>query len=133
MTQAGEAGAGGVVFGPGGRVLLLRYRSGAWAFPKGHIEPGETPQETAVREVQEETGVTARVIAPLSTTRYLNDRGTRREIQWFRMTTEATSLSLESTFGEGGFFEPDAALTLLSYPEDQTLLREALGQAAAGG
>ena len=37
--------------------LLLHYESGHWDFPKGHIEPGEDAQETARRELEEETGI----------------------------------------------------------------------------
>lgn len=123
------SGAGGVVFDPLGHVLLVRYRgSGAWAFPKGHVEEGETFEQTAVREVQEETGVRASVVAPLTTTRYTNDRGEAREIHWFRMQVEAAATALEDTFAEGGFVESGTALTLLSYPEDQQLLRAALAQ-----
>lgn len=37
--------------------LLIQHRSGHWGFPKGHVEQGETEQQTAVREVYEETGL----------------------------------------------------------------------------
>ncbi|THF69420.1 NUDIX hydrolase [Deinococcus sp. Arct2-2] len=122
-------GAGGVVFDSLGRVLLVRYRgSGAWAFPKGHVEPGETLEQTAVREVQEETGIRASVVAPLQVTEYTNDRGEARQIHWFRMTGEATTAALEDTFAEGGFRDCAQALAQLSYPEDQQLLRAALAQ-----
>ena len=36
-----------------------------WSLPKGHIEEGETPEDTAVREVAEETGIIGEVLAPL--------------------------------------------------------------------
>ncbi|MFB9994856.1 NUDIX hydrolase [Deinococcus oregonensis] len=125
-------GAGGVVFDSLGRVLLVRYRgSGAWAFPKGHVEPGETLEQTAVREVQEETGIRASVVAPLRATQYTNDRGEARQIHWFRMQVEAASTTLEDTFAEGGFIEAAQALAQLSYPEDQQLLRAALAQLGA--
>ncbi len=42
--------------------LLVQEKSGFWVFPKGHMEPGETEQETAMREIKEETGLTVRVI-----------------------------------------------------------------------
>lgn len=38
-----------------------------WSLPKGHVEAGETPEVTAVREIAEETGIAGRVIAPLGT------------------------------------------------------------------
>lgn len=38
-----------------------------WSLPKGHIEVGETPEVTAVREVAEETGIEGRIVAPLGT------------------------------------------------------------------
>lgn len=39
------------------QVLLVKHRKGHWAFPKGHSEEGETAQETAFRELLEETGL----------------------------------------------------------------------------
>lgn len=55
-----EKSAGAVVFRKAGqkiKYLLLHYESGHWDFPRGHIERGETEQETAAREIEEETGI----------------------------------------------------------------------------
>lgn len=38
-----------------------------WSLPKGHLEEGETPEDAAVREVEEETGIRGRILAPLGT------------------------------------------------------------------
>jgi 8-oxo-dGTP diphosphatase len=58
-------GVTGIVRAADGRVLLLRHRlwpaEGQWGFPSGFAERGETFQETVVREVREETGLTVRV------------------------------------------------------------------------
>lgn len=46
-------------------VLLVHHNAtGKWVFPGGHVDPGEAPHEAALREVLEETGVRARIIAP---------------------------------------------------------------------
>jgi 8-oxo-dGTP pyrophosphatase MutT (NUDIX family) len=50
---------------PGGR------REGVWALPKGLIDEGETPAETAVREVAEETGATGRLVSKLGDVKYV--------------------------------------------------------------
>jgi 8-oxo-dGTP pyrophosphatase MutT (NUDIX family) len=55
----------------GSRILLISVLEGRrWQLPKGHIESGETPEEAAVREVREETGVSGRVRAPLPGVEY---------------------------------------------------------------
>ena len=40
-----------------GKVLLIKQHQGFWGFPKGHVEDGETEEETAAREVKEETNI----------------------------------------------------------------------------
>ena len=45
--------------------MRARRDPAAWVLPKGHIEPGETPEAAAVREVEEESGCLATIVAPL--------------------------------------------------------------------
>lgn len=56
-----EKSCGAVVYRAGETyidVLLIQHRNGGhWAFPKGHVERGETEEETALREILEETGL----------------------------------------------------------------------------
>lgn len=72
-----EVSAGGVVYrrtrkGPKIALAARRTQKGelVWGLPKGQIEPGETQEQAAVREVREETGLDAKIEASLGTTRY---------------------------------------------------------------
>lgn len=55
-----EKACGGVIV-KGGKVLMVLQDNGVFAFPKGHVEEGETEEETALREILEETGLKTRL------------------------------------------------------------------------
>lgn len=75
-----EFSAGGVLVRiVRGRPMVAAIRprgkpEGLWALPKGQIDPGESPAETAVREVREETGVSGRLVEKLGDVRYVYTR-----------------------------------------------------------
>ncbi len=75
-----EFSAGGVLVKViRGRPMLAAIRprgkpGGVWALPKGNIDPGERPEETAVREVGEETGVEGRLVEKLGDVKYTYTR-----------------------------------------------------------
>jgi diadenosine hexaphosphate hydrolase (ATP-forming) len=120
-------GAGGVVFNATGKVLLIQYpesRGGGWSFPKGHIDPGETPEVAAVREVHEEGGIGAEIVGSLKPTRYVNPRGVSREIFWFAMRTSDLKARPEPGF-QADFYDPTEAMKLLSHAENWDLLESA--------
>ncbi|GGD26369.1 NUDIX hydrolase [Hyunsoonleella pacifica] len=81
---------GGKVYNEKGKVLFI-YRNGKWDLPKGKIEKKESIEETAIREVEEETGVTGlKITKPLETTYHIFKRRGRYRIKityWFEMTT----------------------------------------------
>ena len=55
-------------------LLVFRGKHNDWTFPKGHCEPGETFEETAVREAKEETGLSVELIRALSTMEYIDSQ-----------------------------------------------------------
>jgi 8-oxo-dGTP pyrophosphatase MutT (NUDIX family) len=69
-----EVSAGGVVFrsrdGGGFDVALILTHERRWQLPKGWIDEGESPEQTAVREVREEAGLEAEVVGPLDVIAY---------------------------------------------------------------
>ena len=92
--------AGGLVFVDGKLLALERYNQ-VWLFPKGHIDPGETPQIAALREVKEETGLSARIIEKLgsSSYRFLEDGVEHfKTVEWFLMEAEPGRIIPEKDF-----------------------------------
>lgn len=87
--------AGGLVFNPEGKALFI-YRRGRWDLPKGKVDPGETPPETAVREVREETGIRQVAIKRhlADTLHTYREKGKRmlKRTYWYAMETADTSL-----------------------------------------
>ncbi|MGB0185449.1 MAG: NUDIX hydrolase [Flavobacteriaceae bacterium] len=82
---------GGKVLNPEGKILFI-FRNGKWDLPKGKAEHKETIDETALREVEEETGVTGLTITkPLDITYHIFKRNNQYFIKttyWFEMYSE---------------------------------------------
>lgn len=97
--------AGGVVVNGRGERLMIR-RNGRWDLPKGHVEPGESTEVCAVREIREETGAEAEVAAPLCTTwhAYFFPPTARWELKrthWFALRACDDSAALRPQTEEG--------------------------------
>jgi len=83
---------GGLVYNAKGEVLFI-FRNGKWDLPKGGIEKGEEIEETAMREVEEETGVGGlKIVHKLDKTYhvFINNNGKYKlkMVQWFEMVTD---------------------------------------------
>ncbi|MBQ8272547.1 MAG: NUDIX domain-containing protein [Tidjanibacter sp.] len=95
--------AGGLVENEKGDILIIT-RKGWRDLPKGHIDEGESAEEAALREVQEETGLQeAEIVAPLCTTRHFHCAYGRWEVkqtEWFLMFAPGEEPALSPEEGE---------------------------------
>jgi 8-oxo-dGTP pyrophosphatase MutT (NUDIX family) len=84
---------GGLVYNKAGDVLFI-FRNGKWDLPKGGIEKGEEIEDTAIREVEEETGVTnLKITHKLQKTYHVFKRGGKYKLKvthWYEMRTDFT-------------------------------------------
>ncbi|MFT5834592.1 MAG: 8-oxo-dGTP pyrophosphatase MutT (NUDIX family) [Cognaticolwellia sp.] len=92
--------AGGVVYNDHGEILMI-YRRGFWDLPKGKMDEGESIEETAIREVQEEVGLNdIKIVKPLPTTfhtyRNRKDKRCIKPTYWFAMKTSETEVTLQT-------------------------------------
>lgn len=127
--------SGGVVF-LGKKVLLLRKINGDWVLPKGKIEAGETPDQTAVREVFEETGIHAEVVAFLGETAYQfknmwsNHEVIDKNVFWYVMTARSIKLKplKEEGFVDARFVDFFEITDYLRYEDELSIVRRGFSQ-----
>jgi 8-oxo-dGTP diphosphatase len=121
--------AGGVVTRPSAsdsfEVLVVhRPRYGDWSLPKGKAEAAERDEDTALREVEEETGYRCALGEELATVRYRDRRGRNKNVRFWHMTvTSEQPWVPNAEVDERRWISPVAAATLLSYDADRRLLR----------
>jgi 8-oxo-dGTP diphosphatase len=107
-----------------GRLALVhRPRYDDWSLPKGKLDPGESFEDAALREVEEETGLRCRLVRELPPTEY-EVRGRPKLVRYWLMEVEAETPFVENDeVDELRWAEPAEALALLTYDRD----REPLG------
>ena len=97
-----------------------------WSLPKGKLEKGESWQEAALREVEEETGYTAEPIAELPHVSYLDRKGRRKLVRYWLMEPLDGGFEPHGEVDELRWVAPEEAGELLTYPHDKELVDTAL-------
>ena len=130
-----EYSAGGIVLHDG-KVLLIKNaalrdpKKAYWGFPKGHINPGESSRDAAVREIKEETKIQAEIVSKLGESQYVFSRSGERivkHVDYYLLRYKSGDVEAqELEVLEVKWFDPKEALELLSFKKDQDFLKQAL-------
>ena len=132
MSDSVTLAAGGVVLRPypSGREVLIvhRVKHQDWSLPKGKLDPGESPADAALREVEEETGVRAELGPALEPMSYPIPSGTKH-VWWWAMTPvtgDPTQRPADGEVDQARFVPVTEVADLLTYPADLALVQQAL-------
>ena len=136
MAARLERSAGVVCFrdGPGGRAFLVLDHGTHRDFPKGHLEPGESDRDAALRELGEETGIGPADVELLDGFAreigyYFRDRKKRlikKTVAFFLGRTAATQVKVSHEHVGGAFLPADEALATVTHAGPRAVLRAAI-------
>jgi 8-oxo-dGTP diphosphatase len=117
--------AGGLVLRDGQVCVVHRPKYDDWSLPKGKLDPGETFEEAALREVEEETGLRCRLGDELAEVRYRDNKDRPKVVRyWLMDPLEDLGFSPDAEVDDLRWVNPSEAVELLSYDHDRELVRD---------
>ena len=134
MSHGTRKAAGGVIVRPtasGGTEVLLVHRPHRqdWTFPKGKVEPGESDEACALREVEEETGLRCALGDELLTISHIDHKQRLKVVRYWLMRPIGGEAAPHNEVDDVRWLSPAEASGMLTYPRDRALL-DALAAAA---
>jgi 8-oxo-dGTP diphosphatase len=128
MSSEEVRAAGGVVMRDGLLAVVHRPRYDDWSLPKGKLDAGETLEQAALREVEEETGLRARLVRGLPAVHYHDSRGRPKVVRYWLMEVESDpGFSPNDEVDELRWLSPAEAVELLTYDRDKEVVAAAVG------
>jgi 8-oxo-dGTP diphosphatase len=125
--QAEVEGAGGVVVREGERApqvaVVHRSRYDDWSLPKGKIMEGESAEQAALREVEEETGLRCELGEELAPAHYRDRKGRRKRVRWWLMRPVSGTFEPNAEVDELRWLDAPDAIDLLDYEHDRELVK----------
>jgi 8-oxo-dGTP diphosphatase len=123
MTAIVRAAGGVVTRNDASEVLLVhRDRYDDWSFPKGKCERGESDEDCALREVEEETGLRCALGEELPSTHYTDGHGRPKRVRYWLMEPNGGELAYLHEVDAARWVTLDEARGLLTYQRDVALL-----------
>lgn len=131
MLEATSCG-GVVIFR--GKILVLyknyKNKYEGWVLPKGTVEPGETHEQTALREVHEESGIDAQIISYVGKSHYnfrVAEDWVEKEVHWYLMMADSyySRPQREEYFLDSGYYKYYEAYHLLKFANEKQILEKA--------
>ena len=127
---------GGVVIFRGKILILYKNQNGkymGWVLPKGTVEEGETHEQTALREVREETGVKGEIVKYIGKTQYVFRNGNdviNKTVHWYLMfaTSYYCKPQSEEFFADAGYYKFHEAYHLLKFNDERQMLKKAYSE-----
>lgn len=109
-------------------ILLIKHvNSGHWSFPKGHVEAGETEEETALREIKEETGIDVIIDSTFrETVTYFPRKDTQKVVVYFLAKAKNFEyVPQEEEIAQIKWVDIGYATSVLTYENDKTIVNKA--------
>lgn len=118
----------GIVVFDGDKVLLVFHNLGHYGFPKGHVEKGETEEETAIREVKEETNCDAKIIPGFrEVITYSPKPNVMKDVVFFVGEAITTDLKpQEEETSDVFFINKSESLKTITHKEEREVLEKAI-------
>ena len=133
MSEKRIRAAGGIVLRIGGGgdreiAIVHRPRYDDWALPKGKLDKGETDEQAALREVEEETGLRASLGPVAGKIRYRDRHDRPKVVTYFFMTPEGGAFEPNDEVDELRWTPLDQAVHLLTYDRDREIVQRLLAE-----
>lgn len=127
MQTINEKSCGIILLDDHNQYLLVRLLAGHWDFPKGHVEAGETEEETALREVLEETGLKATIVPGFrETITYLVKGYIPKEVVYFLGHPQSKNVKIqEEEISDFAFLPYETARKRLTFETNRQVLDKA--------
>lgn len=115
--------AGGVVLNDAGELAVVyRPKYEDWTLPKGKLEPGESWEQAALREVEEETGLVCELRDELGSVSYTDRHGRPKTVRYWRMEVRDGEFQPNREVSELRWLPPADAASQLSFDRDREIL-----------